>query len=362
MSSPRALPHLLLTVALLAACQSDGGHLTLDAGRQNLPPSAVTLFTQNVYVGTDVDAVLAAPADQLPNAIGQALAVFMATDWPARADAIAAKIVATHADIVALNEITRLTVTGLGPLLPEVAVDFLPILMDRIAARGGAYQLAGVVANTDANLSVGPGGVRLEDFDAVLVRSALPHILVAAQQFAARAPVDFGPLGSFALVRGFVAVDLTVGGTTVRVIATHLEPRATAPVLQAAQAAELLAWIGASDRPTIVTGDLNSAPTDASAEAPYQQFMAAGFRDTWLERTGPKSDPGYTCCHTGDLSNPDPTMSKRIDHVLVRDPHPGHGATVATLYGATAGDRLANGLWPSDHAGLITQLMFPGNR
>lgn len=361
MSHLNSLGRLGVAVLLLGACRPDTASTPTMAKAELHPAAAhaLTVFAQNVYVGTDVDAVLTAPPEQLPAAIGAALATFLSTDWPARADAIAAKIVEANADAVALNELTKLTVTGLSPLLPEIYVDFLPVLMDRIAARGGAYLVGGLVANTDAKLSVGPGLIRLQDFDALLIREGVPFTTVAEQQFVARAPVDFGPLGSFELIRGFVAADLTLNGGRVRVVATHLEPRETAPALQSAQAAELLVWLDPSV-PTIVAGDLNSTPTDLAAAAPYQQFAAAGFRDSWLERTGPRADPGFTCCHAGDLVNASPTMVKRIDFVLVRNPGAGRGATSAELFGVAQGDRLLSGLWPSDHAGVLARVLFPG--
>ncbi len=357
------LTRAALSLLLLSACQADG-LVTPSLAKGGIGPAeaapALTVYTQNVYVGTDVDAVLASPSDQLPAAIGQALATFVATDWPARADAFAAKIVASRADVVALNEVTTLTVTGLTPFLPEIYVEFLPILMARIAAHGGNYVIAGQVANTDADLSVGPGRVRLQDFDLMLVRGDRAFTTIAQQQFAARAPVDFGPLGSFALARGFVAADVMLHGDPVRVVATHLEPWETAPVLQTAQAAELIAWLGSAEIPVIVAGDLNSAPTDLSPAAPYQQFAAAGFRDSWLERTGPNGGAGLTCCQAGDLMNATSTLFKRLDYVLVRNAKPGTGATTVELFGVAQADRLPNGLWPSDHAGVVARVMFPG--
>lgn len=354
----------LACVALLVACSGDAGPVSPMTSRVAAPAAGptVTVFAQNVYVGTNVDAVLGAPADQLPAAVGHALMTFLATDWPARADAIAARIVASGAEAVALNELTILTVTNLAPLLPDLHVDFLPILMARIAAQGGNYVVGAQVANTDAILSFGPGQIRLQDFDAVLVRADVPFTPVASTQFAARAPVSLGPLGSFDLIRGYAAVELSIHGTPVRVVATHLEPLETAAVLQAAQAQELIGWLDAQQVRTIVAGDLNSSPTHVDPGSPYRQFRAAGFRDAWLDRTGPKADPGYTCCHADDLLNPVSSLVKRIDHVLVRSPHPGAGATSVTLFGADPMDRTPGGRWPSDHAGILATVTFPGIR
>lgn len=355
------LPQLVILL-LLVACNGESLPSTPALSVPGNPdsPPAFTVFTQNVYVGTNVDAVLAAPAEELPAAIGQALATFLATDWPARADAIAARIVSSRAEAVVLNELTNLTVTGFGGLLPELDVPFLPVLMQRIAAHGGNYQIAAMVANTDANLAVGPGTIRLRDFDAVLVRGGVPFELVAQQQFAARAPVNLGSLGSFDLIRGFVAVEVMSASGPVLVVGTHLEPVETSPLLQAAQAQELLGWLGGRGVATVVAGDINSAPTDPSPAAPYRQLLAAGFRDSWQERVGPRQDPGFTCCHDESLLNQQPTLVKRIDHVLVRSPRPGRGVISAELFGAEPTDRLPNGLWPADHAGILATMTFPG--
>src|SRR5512140_300109 len=47
----------------------------------------LVVYSQNVYVGTDVDAVLAAPADEVQTRLFTALQTFVATNWPERADA-----------------------------------------------------------------------------------------------------------------------------------------------------------------------------------------------------------------------------------------------------------------------------------
>lgn len=361
MSTHSARPLSLLGLLLAVACGTDTLPTTPSAAAKTAEGApTLTVYSQNVYVGTDVDAVLGAPADQLPSAIGQALMTFAATDWPSRADAMAARIVSANADVVALNELTILTVNGLEPLLPNLAVDFLPILQAQIAARGGKYRLAALVPETDANLAFGGGTIRLQDFDALLVREGLSFTTVAERQYAAKAPVSLGGLGSFDLVRGFAAVEIPVKGSTVRVVATHLEPLETAPVLQSAQAAELLAWLGTSPMRTIVAGDLNSEPRNLDPAAPYQQFVAAGFRDSWLARTGGNGDPGYTCCHATDLQNARSLLDRRLDHVFTWSPQPGQGAVKATLFGADPADRTAGGLWPSDHAGIVATVTFPG--
>jgi endonuclease/exonuclease/phosphatase family metal-dependent hydrolase len=101
---------------------------------------------------------------------------------------------------------------------------------------------------------------------------------------------------------GFLEVTVDVGGTPVHVFDTHLDYRPDAAVRRA-QVAEMLAVIGATDRPTILVGDMN-APPEREELAP----LFRRFRDAWGE--GP--DPGHT--YPGD----EPV--RRIDYVFYSGP------------------------------------------
>ncbi|MBD3241202.1 MAG: hypothetical protein GF331_11500 [Chitinivibrionales bacterium] len=143
---------------------------------------------------------------------------------------------------------------------------------------------------------------------------------------------------------------------------THLETR-DEEVVQRAQAAELLdslsALNAAEELPDILVGDFNSLTPPADAAGPtYQALLAAGFTDV-----GPI---GNTCCHPPNLISSDVQLSHRIDLVLIRpldDP-------VTVLSADIVGDELADRvgvfqpgtgsvlLWPSDHAGVVVELML----
>ena len=76
---------------------------------------------------------------------------------------------------------------------------------------------------------------------------------------------------------------------------------------------------------------------------------------------GPQQDdrgagpgPGYTCCQAGDLTNPVSQLYERIDIVFTRNIALVTGQSI--LIGDTPAERTPSGLWPSDHAGVVTRL------
>ena len=68
-----------------------------------------------------------------------------------------------------------------------------------------------------------------------------------------------------------------------------------------------------SSLPTVLLGDLNSP---APAGSTYTAMLAAGFEDAWISTGG--DDAGFTWGHAADLRNPEPTLTHRIDFVLMR--------------------------------------------
>jgi endonuclease/exonuclease/phosphatase family metal-dependent hydrolase len=141
-------------------------------------------------------------------------------------------------------------------------------------------------------------------------------------------------------------VDVKIRGKRFRLITTHLE--AFSPLVRNPQAAELLAGPAATDLPVVVVGDFNSGP--GGDPGAYGILLGGGFSDAWND------GPGLTCCHAGDLHNPNPTLTKRIDLVLTRG---GFGTVAADVVGEASADRTPSGLWPSDHAGVVATLRLP---
>jgi endonuclease/exonuclease/phosphatase family metal-dependent hydrolase len=154
------------------------------------------------------------------------------------------------------------------------------------------------------------------------------------------------------MLRGWVCADVLIGGRTLRVINTHLEIQRH-PEVQRAQCEELLRFLGASPHPVVVLGDLNSDAHGGDTDT-YRTLVGAGLRDAWREV---RDGPGNTCCHDADLRNEEPSLTKRIDHVLV-----GEGIEVidVELVGDDVTSRTTSGLWASDHAGVAASLRLRG--
>ncbi|HSE66303.1 MAG TPA: endonuclease/exonuclease/phosphatase family protein [Gemmatimonadales bacterium] len=363
------MPWLALALGA-AACQTDRPTTPSTAALTSRREGTVRVYTQNLYIGTDVDKVIAAPPAQLPAALLQALATFVATDYPSRAGRIADEIAVQKPDLIGLQEVTHLTVTGLGIVgFPDVDVDFIPILSAQLVARGLQYDVVAVSPNTDITIPLPlPNGsfglIALKDHDAILVRHGIQSSNVVTKNFQAKVSTSLGPI-PLEILRGYAAADVTVRGRSYRFVTTHPEPRGTGLPIQAAQAAELISDLASTTVPLIVVGDFNSAPSAPEAEAPYNQMLAAGYLDTWTRRNTEPGD-GPTCCQIEDLTNPVSAHTQRIDLIFVKNPSapagPLGGPVQIKLFGDQAEEKTSNGLWPSDHAGLFESLRLASER
>lgn len=338
--------------------------------------SPIRIYAQNVYVGTDVDAVIAAGASSsdpavLVGALVNALNVFDATSWSERADRIAAEVRRQDPDVIGLSEVSTVTRRGLVDFgVGDNTTDFLAELRAAFARHGLRYDVAGSVRNTDVMipLSIDPATgavitlpdglpaafVSLVDFDVMLVRKGVGVGNVVARNYQAFLPVNLGPI-PVQIRRGFVSADIEVRGHAWRFVTTHPEPRSPVKEIQEAQVAELLATVTGGPAPLIIAGDMNSSPDDP-AGSPYAQFAAAGFTDAWTRRIGiPRN--GSTCCQQADLRNAASMLDRRLDQVWI---HPGQGflpPLLMTLLGDDQRERTTSGLWPSDHAGLFAAFL-----
>ena len=317
----------------------------------------LTVMTYNVYVGANMEALLSITnLVEVPGAVADVYAAFMATDFPGRAAGIARIIKAQHPHIIGLQEISLLRrqspgdrLTG-GEPAEEVVLDFLQILMDALQAEGLNYQIAAKVQNFDIEMPMGSfidyDDIRLTDFDVILARS---DVTVSR-------PMQMNYDNTFAVealfievLRGYVAIDATVSGTTYRVINTHLE--SFLKDVRVAQAQELIEALHSETLPMILLGDFNTPAPDGDA---YQMLLAAEYVDTWqLDSHG----TGYTCCQAPTLQNEASEHRKRIDQIFVRNLEIPTQILTDTI-GDTSSERLPSGLWPSDHAGVVAHLAF----
>lgn len=310
---------------------------------------ALTVLTQNLYLGADLAPALAAatPAAFVA-AVAAAHAGVLSTDFPRRAAAFADLVAAARPAILGLQEVADWQVR-----VRERRVegqDFLVILLSALVARGLDYRVAAV----SPNALVGPaplgtdGHLTLRDRDVVLVDATAADLVVTeatsgryVMQESLTPPL--GPPISFA--RGWAAVDATWSGVPLRFVTTHTELDAF-PNTQLAQVHELLTGPAAGPGAVVVTGDLNAVP----GTAPYGVLVQA-CADAWSVNG---DDPGATCGRDHALADPTVILASRIDLVLIRGP-------VRTLSARVVGtEPLVGGAgppwWVSDHAGVLAAL------
>ena len=326
----------------------------------------VTVMSRNVYHGVNAEILAIAGATSPLDLLNRVAAVYngyYARNFSERAVALAAEIEATQPDLIGLQEAALVRIGPAFDPAPAttVALDYVDILLQALAARGLQYAMVVQSIGLDAELPSSLGlDVRHTDREVILARtdlrtSEMKLSNAQAGNFQVSCPFP-GPLGSppIPIVRGWASVDAKVRGKEFRFITTHLDGDCTrvTTFYQDTQAAEILAGPAATDRPVIYVGDLNSE-ADGGGTATYARALAAGFSDAWAIAG---SGAGLTCCQADHVLNPVSLLTERIDFVLFRGDFAVHSVEVV---GDEPVDRTPSGLWPSDHAGVVAQLEVP---
>lgn len=352
------------------------------ASAQSGAAQDITVMTRNLYLGADLAPVIAAQTpDEFIAAAQTALAQIAANDFPERAEGLAAEIDTKNPQLVGLQEVYAFTLDG--SFGPPPFRDYLADLMSALDRMGADYRVAAVVREMDIQVPIDGHLVGVIDRDVILARGDVDTSVVPVGLSGCRASLDgcnyqlvataTTPLGNLSIERGFVAVDSVIGGIPVRFVNTHLElpgneldpDNPLASIFQSMQALELITLLGGFPAPqgtrTIVVGDMNSTPMDRVVTVgpytivpPYMLFVDEGYHDTWMLRPG--RPPGFTCCQAEDLLNPDSILSDRRDLTFTHEMP--RGMVKANLVGNDAADKTPSGLWPSDHAGLVTRIQF----
>jgi endonuclease/exonuclease/phosphatase family metal-dependent hydrolase len=319
----------------------------------------IGFLSRNLYVGTDLDALVAAlissdPNDDLP-ALFTAIETAQETNWPGRVEALADEIARYRPHFVGLQEVSSIDIdlTALG-IPVAIHQDFLADLLAELSERGLDYSVGSVVENIEA---APIPGIDLLDRDALLVDDSRVDLLSSD---AANYTFNIGPVAPGVVIqRGWVAVAANVDGRELTVASTHLESGDSPPIaaLRAAQALELLVILG-SGSPIVIMGDLNDTPGSPM----YEVVTGAAFLDAWAAMR-PRAS-GYTCCHLPDLSNRVNDFDQRIDYVMVRGLTGPSGRLQGrvSVIGDEPGSRVPgpeHRVWPSDHAGVFADVLLP---
>jgi endonuclease/exonuclease/phosphatase family metal-dependent hydrolase len=352
-------PAVVVTVlATVPACS---------AVAEESPGPPVTVMTRNLYLGTGLaDLVGVSSLAELVRAVDEDWAAVLASDFPARAGALADEIVSARPDVVGLQEVTLYrdqTPSDLrtrpGPNAAHVVLDLLAMLRTELDARGTPYSAVATSTNADVEVTRsdedGLVDVRITDRDVILVRAEVADRVRNPRRghYSAVRMLPSWP-APIASTRGWASIDYAPDRrTTVRILTTHLEvggPRAGR--IQERQADEALTLVAASPHPVIALGDVNS-PADGSGTNSYARLTGV-LDDAW--ETARPADPGPTCCQAELLDNPAGREDVRIDLVLVPD---GSRVRRVARTGAEPFRTAPPPLWASDHAGVTAQVTVP---
>jgi endonuclease/exonuclease/phosphatase family metal-dependent hydrolase len=331
---------------------------------QRKKPVDVTVMTRNIYLGGNIFGPLAAGNDRVEfeRLAGVLWDEVRSTDFVGtRAALLAREIKRTKPDLVGLQEVAvwRRGPDGVkdGATTPatQVVYDFLKTFRRRLASQGLRYAVA--VKQREANIetSIDAGyDVRLTMYDVILVKKRKG--LRVVRRLKDNYEADIGvptPVGPILSRRGWTAVDVRFKGKRLRFVNTHLEAAGETDPREA-QARELIAPGGPlrGKRQYIVVGDFNSDPNGTeSPSGAFDILSGFGLVDTWPRRLG----PGFSCClaDSGARDTNADSFDHRIDLILAK---PKLRAIRGQVVGDEVGDRAPNGLWPSDHAGVVTRL------
>jgi endonuclease/exonuclease/phosphatase family protein len=355
------LAGLLLVLACLPASAQ-----SLSKGKGDL-----RVMTYNVNEGSDyLEVQHATDGQQFLVAVGQTIAQVRATNPAARMQALAKQIIAASPTLVGLQELDQWSTGSLDLSTfncgsTTVEFDMLKELQDALSAQGAHYTLA-VEAQQYAFPPIPglilPGTflcVQVVNHIAILARADLDasKFSWANPQSAQYATELFfpTPAGAVPFPRAWASVDATFHGQTFRFITTHLESVDTTkfglPSFRELQGAELRNGPANTSLPVVVAMDSNAQAAPLPQDPTYIDFNLAGYADAWSEVF--PGVPGFTCCQAELDNNPVSQLFQRIDLVLTLGPVEVQNIA---LFGASPASKTAEGLWPSDHAGVAAQL------
>jgi hypothetical protein len=368
---------LVLTAALVLALIPG-----VSGAKKSSNGTKVTVMTRNLYLGADLTPALQSTgADSFTDANGVIARQVMATNFPLRAKALAKEILTNKPNLVGLQEVAewRTSPPGTKSFVPAmggaktatiVQYDFLKSLLDELNKGKNLYRAVKVnvefdfEAPADEDLAP-PSGVngasrnwRLTMRDVILARKGTKTSKPKGGHFSNLLVETVSGI-TIPVTRGWASVDAQVGdGPKFHFVDTHFEAfdsAAQVPSIRAQQASQLVGKGGParSRLPVILVCDCNSdiktevQPGDSQA---YRVLRKAGF----VERSTSKplscciSDPNLVGGSVADFNH-------KVDHIMTDTPK-----KVKLQSSKVVGRAQFDGLWPSDHAGLVSVLNLKG--
>lgn len=273
-----------------------------------------------------------APAPALPEPVELAVLSYNLRHnvdfYDERMELMADGIAALAPDVIGLQEI-------------EIAVEQGQILAEMIEERNPKlrYELRQVLKPGAAGALTGEG---------VGIMSLHPMSDVEILE------MDEGRVSLFARMRD-------VGGHAVSFVSTHLTSDG-GDELRALQALDTVAFLDEHSQTgdaRVLVGDFNADPEDGAV----QNVLESGYLDTYLEVHGEETTltQGNTSPVALGTDDPAQDFRRRIDYVFA---HPGDALVVVRpLESAVVLDEpRADGLYPSDHLGVLTTLRVEAQR
>lgn len=374
------------------------------------------VMSRNLYLGADVGVALELIPD-FPAAAQFMWNQVAATDFKERAPKLAAEVIANDADVVGLQEATTWFCKKNLWSKKVVVFNFTEEFLNATKAAGREYVLAakdGVRAlNVGYSIPAIPYLTMVNDpkrfqpifgsdraacgfeiGDAIAIKRELFDNIRAVGNSEYENNYSIIPK-IMTIYRGYTWIDLRHGESTVRIVSTHLESLWDSGKVphSAIQARQLIVDLAQSDMPLIVMGDFNSDPRDprspqslnpggqpessevckAQRTRPNQESAITTCNAYWLMRAAGFSDAGpdaldgnhFTWGMGALLTDADPLRLKaaqemgnkwgftdRLDYIFTKN------GAVAANSGLIGNLPPEEGLWPSDHAGVITEIIL----
>ncbi len=143
----------LLLTGVVSSTPDQGQNQDATISPANWLGSELRVMTRNIYVGADLDMLLAQGLDVIDEVLGQ---LFM-TSFPDRARGFAEEILEAKPHVIGLQEVS--TISGNIPNFGAFEMDYLTILLMTLEAYGLHYTVASQVENFNITVPIGdPAG------------------------------------------------------------------------------------------------------------------------------------------------------------------------------------------------------------